>query len=179
MIYATLIIILPIILTVSGSALHGPCETNENCGTLDTFCQNGTCVCRDNFRVFDDHCVQIATPAIPCAHKTVCKTSLGPKGICVDKHCACRSFHHFFNKQCVKSKGLDEECDSDHQCYCGEDCNDKIGCVNRICTCKTGFKIKGRRCIPDPNFVHEKSTASTKIVLIYVKLLSVLYFLNI
>ncbi|XP_063932741.1 tenascin-like [Zophobas morio] len=137
--------------TASGSGLHGPCEGNEQCGTLDTYCKNGICVCKDDFVVFYDHCVQLATPHIQCMHKSNCIAILGQKGFCKSHKCVCKSFHHFYNNQCIKSKGLDEQCDNDHQCYCGQDCNDKIECAKGICACKYGFKVYRRRCIPDGN----------------------------
>lgn len=42
---------------VIASGLFGPCVSNEECGILDTICKNGICICRGNFTVKDDTCV--------------------------------------------------------------------------------------------------------------------------
>lgn len=61
------------------------------------------------------------------------------------------------NKKNV-SLDLHDGCQHDHQCYCGSDCEDKIGCNGRICSCKPGHKsYMIRRCIrksQKPIFLH-------------------------
>lgn len=40
-----------------GSAIHGPCESDDDCGTMDTICHKGVCACRENFAVWFDSCI--------------------------------------------------------------------------------------------------------------------------
>ncbi|KAK9882142.1 hypothetical protein WA026_019661 [Henosepilachna vigintioctopunctata] len=150
-----LILVSPIMLLLIdqslGSALHGPCASHEECGTFDTHCRNGTCVCKDNFMTVFDSCVHVATENIECKRKEECHSILGSKSTCKNKRCVCRPFHHLHKKQCVKNKDLHDFCEHDHQCYCGQDCIDRIGCIKHKCTCKEGYKPYSiRRCIVDP-----------------------------
>lgn len=41
-----------------GVLLNGKCDVDTNCGTLDSFCKNGTCACIENFTTFEDSCVK-------------------------------------------------------------------------------------------------------------------------
>ncbi|XP_019880580.1 uncharacterized protein LOC109608574 [Aethina tumida] len=134
---------------ISGSALHGSCLINEDCGTIDTYCKDGVCSCKPNFIVWYDSCLQITTPPMHCRKKDECQNVLGARSLCTRNNvCACRPFHHLHNGQCVKNRDLHDICEHDHQCYCGVDCGDKIACIGRNCTCKPGHKAyRSRRCI--------------------------------
>jgi hypothetical protein len=183
MIGSKTVILTFLIAAVSGSALHGSCEKNEQCGTVDTYCRNGTCICKDGFAVNEDHCVQLVVPEIACTHRSKCNLHSGHKGLfCHEKRCVCRSFHHFHNSQCVKSKGLDQECTSDHQCYCGEDCKEKIECAEGMCACKKGFKRYSTRCIVDPRVLDsgpQTSQANSFSVHFVCRLLTMMLFVKI
>lgn len=139
------------IIGTTGSALHGPCETNDDCGTIDTICHKGVCVCTENFAVWYDSCVSLPLPRITCTKKHECHKSLGIKSMCTKKNqCACKPFHHLHLGQCVKNRDLHDTCDHDHQCYCGGDCQDRIACIHKNCSCKAGHRpYKSRRCISD------------------------------
>ncbi|KAL1500900.1 hypothetical protein ABEB36_006319 [Hypothenemus hampei] len=134
-----------------GSALHGPCDNDDACGTIDTECQNGVCVCRENFTVLYDSCVPMAESRVHCTKKNDCHKVLGVKSTCTKKNqCVCKQFHHLHLGQCVKNRDLHETCDHDHQCYCGVDCQLKIACIHKNCSCKAGHSpYKSRRCISD------------------------------
>ncbi|KAJ8958295.1 hypothetical protein NQ318_017441, partial [Aromia moschata] len=52
------------------------------------------------------------------------------------------------SRQIEAESDLHDICEHDHQCYCGADCEDKIACIGRNCTCKPGHKpYRIRRCI--------------------------------
>ncbi|KAG5892831.1 hypothetical protein JTB14_032425 [Gonioctena quinquepunctata] len=140
---------------ISGSPLNGPCESNDDCGTIDTYCRNSTCVCEENFGVWYDSCVQLSAPVVPCKRKHECHAVLGVKSMCTKKfQCACKPFHHLHLGQCVKNRDLDDMCEHDYQCYCGAGCEEKIACIHKNCTCKPGHKpYRTRRCIGDPSLV--------------------------
>ncbi|XP_074039036.1 uncharacterized protein [Leptinotarsa decemlineata] len=140
---------------ISGSPLNGPCASDDDCGTIDTYCKNQTCVCAENFGVWYDSCVQLSSPAVRCKKKTECHNILGVRSMCTKKfQCACKPFHHLHMGQCVKNRDLDEMCEHDHQCYCGAGCEERIACIHKNCTCKPGHKpYRTRRCIDDPSFV--------------------------
>ncbi|XP_028133230.1 uncharacterized protein LOC114328558 [Diabrotica virgifera virgifera] len=139
----------------TGSPLHGGCTSSEDCGTIDTYCKNETCVCRDNFAVWYDSCVQMPTPALRCSKKQECHKSLGARSMCTKKgQCACKPFHHIHSGQCVKNRDLHDQCEHDHQCYCGAECQGKIACIHKSCACKPGHRpYKIRRCILDPAYI--------------------------
>ncbi|CAH1971219.1 unnamed protein product [Acanthoscelides obtectus] len=136
----------------TGSALHGECFTSEDCGTIDTYCKNNTCACKENFAVWYDSCIQLPTPGIRCTKKHDCHASLGVRSICTKRmECACKPFHHIHMGQCVKNRDLDDACDHDHQCYCGAGCENRIACIEKQCSCREGYKPYGsRRCVDDP-----------------------------
>ncbi|XP_066138301.1 uncharacterized protein [Euwallacea fornicatus] len=138
-----------------GSALHGPCETDDDCGTIDTICYKGVCACRENFAVWYDSCVPLANPRVTCSKKQECHKALGIKSMCTKKNqCACKAFHHLHNGQCVKNRDLHDLCDHDRQCYCGADCQEKIACIHKNCSCRAGHSpYKSRRCISDQPMV--------------------------
>ncbi|XP_030751854.1 uncharacterized protein LOC115879277 [Sitophilus oryzae] len=144
-----------VIAGIKASAIHGPCETDEDCGTIDTECNNNVCTCKPNFAVWFDSCVALPQPRITCHKKHDCHRSLGVKSMCTKKNqCACKPFHHLHQGQCVKNRDLHDTCDHDHQCYCGEDCQEKIACIHKNCSCKAGHKpYRSRRCISDTPFV--------------------------
>lgn len=107
----------------------------------------------------------VASEKIECTRKEQCHHILGNKSTCKNKRCVCRPFHHLHKEQCVKNKGnnkmhfifwsklrsfsdLHDFCEHDHQCYCGQDCVERIGCTNNKCTCREGYKTYSiRRCI--------------------------------
>lgn len=41
-----------------GSSLNGRCEADDHCGAIDSYCNNGTCVCKNRFAYHGDACVQ-------------------------------------------------------------------------------------------------------------------------
>ncbi|XP_057662700.1 uncharacterized protein LOC130897805 [Diorhabda carinulata] len=139
----------------AGSPLHGACLSTEDCGTIDTYCRNQTCVCRENFSVWYDSCIELPSPAIRCSKKQECHELLGPRSMCTKKNqCACKPFHHLHQGQCVKNRDLHDQCEHDHQCYCGAECQAKIACIHKSCTCKPGHKpYKIRRCMEDPAYI--------------------------
>ncbi|ENN79324.1 uncharacterized protein LOC109535015 [Dendroctonus ponderosae] len=135
----------------AGSALHGPCETDDDCGTMDTVCKNGVCACQEQFAVWFDSCISLAQPRVACTKKHECHKKMGIRSICTKKNqCACKAFHHLHLGQCVKNRDLHDTCDHDHQCYCGADCQSKIACIHKNCSCIAGHSpYKSRRCISD------------------------------
>ncbi|CAG9860998.1 unnamed protein product [Phyllotreta striolata] len=153
----SLVFICVLIERSQGSALHGSCLTNDDCGTIDTYCRNQTCVCRENFSVWYDSCVQTPSPPLRCSKKHECHSKLGARSMCTKKGlCTCKPFHHLHQGQCVKNRDLHDNCEHDHQCYCGADCEDKIACIHKSCSCKPGHKpYRIRRCIHDPVIVEE------------------------
>lgn len=152
---SSLVFICVLIRRNQGSALHGACLSNDDCGTIDTYCKNETCVCRENFAVWYDSCIQMPSPPIRCTKKLECHPTLGGRSMCTKKgQCACKAFHHLHQGQCVKNRDLHTICEHDHQCYCGADCEAKIACIHKSCTCKTGHKpYRTRRCIRDSLYV--------------------------
>ncbi|CAH0559404.1 unnamed protein product, partial [Brassicogethes aeneus] len=162
--YSYLMLVTFFIKYSSGSGLHGQCDFDEDCGTIDTHCHSGICSCKPNFIVLFDSCIQVTTPPIHCRRKEECHRALGSRSLCSKNNiCACRAFHHLHNGQCVKNRDLHETCEHDHQCYCGVDCGDKIACIARNCTCKTGHRpYRSRRCIlTEPLLVHLNSPSTT------------------
>lgn len=78
--------------------------------------------------------------------------------------------------------GLDQECTSDHQCYCGEDCKEKIECAEGMCACKKGFKRYSTRCIVDPRVLDsgpQPSQANSFSVHFVCRLLTMMLFVKI
>ncbi|XP_050313434.1 uncharacterized protein LOC126748327 isoform X2 [Anthonomus grandis grandis] len=150
------------IMRVTGSALHEHCETDDDCGTIDTVCEKNICVCRENFAVWFDSCLQLPQPRIACTKKHDCQKTLGVRSTCTKKsQCACKPFHHLHNNQCIKNRDLHESCDNDSQCYCGADCQEKIACIHKNCSCKAGHSsYKSRRCISDDSSVLLTLTAA-------------------
>lgn len=41
-----------------GILLNGKCDVDANCGTLDSYCKNGTCTCSEEFTTYEDSCVK-------------------------------------------------------------------------------------------------------------------------
>ncbi|XP_076268042.1 uncharacterized protein LOC143201072 [Rhynchophorus ferrugineus] len=166
-----LVIAVCFVANVAGSALHGACETDDDCGTIDTLCHNGICTCKEHFAVWFDSCVALPHPRIACEKKNECHRTLGIKSMCTKKNlCACKPFHHLHQGQCVKNRDLHDMCDHDHQCYCGADCQDKIACIHKNCSCKAGHKpYRTRRCISEHPIVlsvadHQVQLAPIRIV---------------
>ncbi|XP_060524543.1 uncharacterized protein LOC132700960 [Cylas formicarius] len=134
---------------VIGSGLHERCDTDEDCGTIDTYCSNKICACKEHFAVFYDSCVPLAQPRIRCTDRNQCQEVMGIRSMCTKKRqCVCKPFHHLHLGQCVKNRDLHDICEHDHQCYCGAGCENKIACIGRNCTCKHGHRpYRSRQCI--------------------------------
>ncbi|KAF2879767.1 hypothetical protein ILUMI_26410 [Ignelater luminosus] len=164
--------ILLVAVFVQGSSLNGRCESDIHCGAIDSYCNNGTCVCKEHFAYHGDACIQVVDPRLGCMHNPECHTVLGNRSICKDASCACLPYHHLHNNMCIKNRGLNERCDEDYQCYWGQDMIDKMSCISGECSCKPGFRPHHpRKCESGAN----SAAAVSGITLLMITLLNRLF----
>lgn len=86
-----------------------------------------------------------------CNSDLDCVPSYGDRTICLNNKCGCKQYHHQQNVghtyyQCVKNRGLYENCMTDEDCYYGLEQLDKIRCKLGVCKCVNDYHVRGRKC---------------------------------
>uniref|UniRef100_A0A1B6DS60 EB domain-containing protein n=1 Tax=Clastoptera arizonana TaxID=38151 RepID=A0A1B6DS60_9HEMI len=119
------------------------CETKYDCTTLEhSDCQQNVCACEKGY--VPDPTGTTCLPRTshikgPCQLDIQCQVSFGDMSHCEAGVCVCLPQHHFFNGRCFRSRGIEEFCNNNTDCYIGEDFIHTVNCKDGLCKCATGY----------------------------------------
>ncbi|XP_076280518.1 uncharacterized protein LOC143209115 [Lasioglossum baleicum] len=88
-----------------------------------------------------------------CLHNKQCSL-FGPDSVCEDGKCVCNENSHFVESElfCWRKKGLDEQCQSDFDCYI-DGMQGNLSCINSVCACPDGTHVNSNRTDCLENYV--------------------------
>jgi hypothetical protein len=128
--------------------IGSPCVTDDRCNThiQNSFCRNDICACKLEYvpNAENVSCLRVASNINDsCELAIQCTDPFGQYAECnSSKVCSCKAGYHFIlsSKQCIPSKGLDETCISNFECFLPVDgSNQHVECAGLLCKCITGY----------------------------------------
>ncbi|XP_066595568.1 prion-like-(Q/N-rich) domain-bearing protein 25 isoform X2 [Prorops nasuta] len=137
-----------------------PCSHHEECEIVD----GGECVKSDNnnrlcgckadtiINMNSKHCLSKAKNYLDdCMEDRQCY-EMYDNTTCIDKQCRCNDDSLHFEVdlgRCILSRGLEEICTTDYDCYQKEDTNGQRGlqCRGNVCWCSENYNLNGDICI--------------------------------
>ncbi|OXU24316.1 hypothetical protein TSAR_001600 [Trichomalopsis sarcophagae] len=122
-------------------AINSVCQTTENCTVENSECIENVCKCRNGFIIDGSltKCLRVATGYNEeCAESVQCSQFLSVGGSCENGFCVCADGYHYLHGFCHLSKGLNDSCQEDDDCFVGTDYA-AASCVDGVCKCSDGF----------------------------------------
>ncbi|XP_026481000.1 cell death abnormality protein 1-like [Ctenocephalides felis] len=127
------------------AAVGAICMSDQECASLpNSRCDSGICVCKFNFvpHPEDPICLERKQLGEHCNVGEQCHTKFNFNAHCVREVCVCREDHHESrNRTCIQSKGYNQNCVDDIECFIGEEYRDRIRCFQNKCLCKPEFPV--------------------------------------
>lgn len=124
--------------------LGDPCQSDNDCPSRHSSCQQGVCACKDGMVPDPDdrHCLA-GVPEInsTCTESIQCEQSFN-NSICLRGSCACRLGYHYNSTSCIQIQKLGDGCRLTSECLVPSyiEPGKRRACLNKVCSCAVGFK---------------------------------------
>lgn len=131
--------------------LNELCDSNNDCGDLNTRCKYGFCTCMP-FYVYGrdynglDVCLKIRKHNEHCSFSSQCR-KMNKKMTCDRNICRCQPGYFFNGNRCaVMKRNLDDSCSFDENCaFTYGTCRNVS--TGKACVCQDGFRPSRGKCI--------------------------------
>ncbi|XP_058800979.1 cell death abnormality protein 1-like isoform X2 [Phymastichus coffea] len=124
--------------------LSSICKSAADCHVENSNCsKQGLCECRSGY-IRDGsltRCLKVANGYYDtCEESVQCSAFLDAGGTCdrPNEQCVCTENYHYLHGRCFETKGLDEPCDRDEECFVNADYQ-AASCRDGKCKCSEGF----------------------------------------